>query len=161
MSEDTLTPVQQLALALLLGTGGEHGVSFQDGTKMAGILAGLKQLGWSYSSELFSNVIHSQESRYLGITLESLKAGGQAEAETPKPTESSGEFTNYWKITTQSSQQDMSTPLTTLQMAHQEASTHQDASYSPQSNFQTRSNPLSLTTMPPTDLTNQMFLQHQ
>ena len=159
MSGDTPTPVQQLALALSSATGGEHGVSSRDGTKTAGTSAGLKQSGWSYSSELFSNVINSQESRYLGITMESSKAGGQAEAETLKPTESSGEFTSCWKITTQSSQQDTSTRLTTPQMVRREASTPQDTSYFPQSNSQMKSNPSSLTATPPIDPTNQMFLQ--
>ena len=159
MLADSLTPAQLLALALFSVTGGEHGVSSQDGMRMEGTSDGQKWLEWSSSSDPLSNTTHLLASRSLETTMVSSKGGGRVGVETPKPTESSGEFTNYWKSAMLFSQQDTSTPLKTLPTAHPEGSTHPNiSSYGP-SNSQLRSGVSLSTTTPPLDLTNQLLLK--
>ena len=141
MSEDTRTPAQLSASVSLSVTDGSPGIYSWVGTKMAETSAGQKRSGWNYSSELFSNIAHSQVSKYSETTLELSKVGGQAGVETLKPTESSNEFTNYWKKATLSSPRDMSTQSTIPQTDPQGVYIPPDTYSFPQSTSQAKSDP--------------------
>ena len=92
-------------------------------------------------------------------TQASSKGGGWGEAETRKPTQSSGEFMNYWKSTTQSSQQDMSTPVTTPPTDPPGECTPQHTSSSHHSTSQMNSNLSSSTLTPHLDPMKELFLE--
>jgi hypothetical protein len=88
----------------------------------------------------------------------SLKAGGQAGAETQKLTESSNEFTKYWKAATHSSPLVTSTPVATQQMALPGASTLQDNTSFPQLTSPKKSDSSSLISTPLPSDANEIFV---
>ena len=152
------TPVQILALALCSVTSGEPGGSSRDGKTKGATSAGLKPSQWNSSSESFSSISLSQVSRFMGTTTESSRVGGPAEAETPKPIESSNEFTFYWKNAIQSSSPDMSILRGIQPTVRREESTPQETSSFPTSNSQKTSNPSSLISTHPSNPANELFL---
>ena len=88
-----------------------------------------------------------------------LKGGGLGEAKTRKPMQSSGEFMNYWKCMTQSSQPDMSIPVTTPLMDPPGECTPQHISSSHHSTSPMKSNLSSSISTPRSDLTKKLLLE--
>ena len=158
-SKRTQTQAQASALVSSSARGGEHGAYSQAGRSNRETLGGQRQSEWNYSSKLFSGSALYRGSKYTGTTTESLKAGGQAEAETKKPTKSSEGFINFWKSTKQFYPPDTSTPPRIPQMALREASTPHNTSYSPRSNFPSKFVTSSLTSTHPPNPAKELILR--
>ena len=96
----TLMPALELALLLLLVTGGEPGSSFQAGNQKVETFDGLRLLGLNFSPNS-SSVNHQQGtiSRSMETTWGLLRDGGKGGVEISKQMQSSAEFTSYHKST--------------------------------------------------------------